>query len=252
MSSPHTFKSWIRSALGSQLRRLCSWLNYELVPKLRPPRVEDFLYQTFAGADAVTYLQVGAHDGTQNDPISLFRMLPGWKGLLLEPNPQVFERLRANLAETPRHEPLNVALGDSAGTIPFYIVADPAKCKEPWWADQVSSFERAHVEHMLVRFGHAPDEASTLIRELQVSSLTFKDLLDRLHDTLDLLFIDAEGVDFRLLKTFPFARLRPRMLVFESSHLNDNELNEVLPFLTKQGYSFCAVGEDVIAVSWPS
>jgi FkbM family methyltransferase len=250
--SPYPLKSRLRAALGRQIRRLCSIFDYDLVPRLRGPRVEDFLFQTFDGANSVAYIQVGAHDGTQNDPISSLRNRPGWRGLLLEPNPQVFKRLQTNLAAMPRHEALNVALGESTGMMPFYIVADPKHCKEPWWADQISSFERSHVENMLKRFGHESDDLPKLIQELLVPSLTFHDLLDRLNGQLDLLFIDAEGADLRLLKSFPFTRLRPRMIVFEFAHLSRSEMNEILPFLTVHGYSFSAVNEDIVAISWPS
>ena len=216
------------------------------------PTVENFIHQSFANSDEVRFIQVGAHDGTHNDPISLFRKMPHWHGLLLEPNPRVFERLVRNLEPTPNCRALNVAVSEQGGSLPFYLVRNPENCKGGQFADQVSSFDREHVEKMLVRFGYSKDEAAGRVQEAQVESVTFDSLLDRISgQNLDILFIDAEGADFRLLKTFPFARLRPKMLVFEFVHLNSGELHELLPFLSKHGYSFLTIGEDVVAVLWP-
>lgn len=97
--------------LASRLvRQGLSRLGYQLVRSIPPPTVEQFILQKFGWESHVTFIQVGAHDGTHNDPISTFRELPGWSGLLLEPNPKVWERLKSTLASNPRSKPLNVAL----------------------------------------------------------------------------------------------------------------------------------------------
>jgi FkbM family methyltransferase len=246
VSSPHQ----LRKACGSMARRIANLLKYDLVPRLRPPRIEDFLFQTFKDQDRVTYIQVGAHDGTHNDPISAFRRETGWSGLLLEPNPAVFLRLRQSLRSLHEHKPLNYALAEQVGTLPFYIVAEPARCKEPFWADQVSSFHRPHVERMLQRFGHTPEEMSHLVKEIDVPTISFQQLLNQLKAPLDLIFIDAEGADFRLLSAFPFSTMKPKAIVFEYAHLPHSEMSEVLPFLTRHGYSCIRVGEDIFAQLW--
>ena len=216
------------------------------------PTVEDFIHQSLASHAQVNFVQVGAHDGTHNDPLSLFRTKPHWHGLLLEPNPRVYERLKKTLESVPNCHALNVAVSEQGGSQPFYLVRSPEKCKGGDFADQVSSFDRAHVEKMLVHFGYSKQEALGRVQEINVESVTFDNLLDRMiGQKLDLLFIDAEGADFKLLKTFPFERQRPKVLVFEFFHLNSGELHEVLPFLSMHGYSFVAVGQDVVGVLWP-
>lgn len=219
----------------------------------RSPTVEDLIFQSFGNAKEVRFIQVGAHDGTHNDPISLFRNRSNWKGLLLEPNPRVYARLVKTLAvSSPTCQALNVAISEEGGVMPFYLVRDPELCRGGHFSDQVSSFDRNHVEKMVVKFGYSKAEASEWIEETKVDTMTFASLLDLLPGQhLDLLFIDAEGADFRLLKTFPFARSRPRMLVFEFTHLTADEIREIMPFLSTNGYSFVAVGEDIVAISWP-
>lgn len=242
----------VRNLILLVLRRILKPFGASIVRLPRAPTVEDLIFQTFGNTQEVRFIQVGAHDGTHNDPISLFRHKPNWHGLLLEPNPRVYARLVKTLALSPQCQALNVAISEGGGTMPFYLVRNPESCRGGHFSDQVSSFDRAHVEKMVIWFGYSKAEAGEWIEEVQVSTITFAELLDRMPNRqLDLLFIDAEGADFRLLKTFPFERLRPRMLVFEFAHLSPEEMEQILPFLSKNGYSFTAVGEDIVAVAWP-
>lgn len=243
----------LRNLILFLVRRILRPFGASVVRLPRLPTVEDLIFQAFADAKEVRFIQVGAHDGTHNDPISLFRNRPNWSGLLLEPNPRVYARLVKTLAKSsPNCQALNVAISEEGAAMPFYLVRNPELCRGGHFSDQVSSFDRSHVEKMIVKFGYSKLEANDWIEETEVDTITFANLLDRLpNQHLDLLFIDAEGADFRLLKTFPFSRLRPRMLVFEFAHLTTDETREVMPFLSTNGYSFVAIGEDIVAISWP-
>ena len=244
--------SFIRAVFVRPIQKALRRFGLKITRLACAPTVEDLIFQTFGSAQHVRFIQVGAHDGTHNDPISLFRRKPGWQGLLLEPNPRVYARLVQTLASTPQCQALNFAISEGGGKMPFYLVRNPETCRGGHFSDQVSSFDRAHVEKMVIWFGYSEAEAADWIEEVQVNTITFAGLLDRMPSQhLDLLFIDAEGADFRLLKTFPFERLRPRMLVFEFAHLSTNEMEQVMPFLSQNGYSFTPVGEDIVAVAWP-
>src|SRR5438552_16548503 len=47
-------------------------------------------------------VQVGAHDGAVVDPLRAELVYRRWRGVLVEPVPYVFERLRANYEGNPR------------------------------------------------------------------------------------------------------------------------------------------------------
>lgn len=242
----------IRKLVLLLVRRFFRFFGASVVRLPRSPTVEDLIFQKFENAEEVQFIQVGAHDGTHNDPISLFRNRSNWRGVLLEPNPRVYKRLVKTLAGAPNCQALNVAISEKGGMLPLYVVRDPENCKGGHFSDQVSSFDREHVEKMLLWFGYSKKQTDEWIEKIQVESVTFAELLERLPDQrLDLLFIDAEGADFCLLKTFPFSCTRPSMIVFEFAHLSVEERHELLPFLSMHGYSFSVVGEDIVAVLWP-
>jgi hypothetical protein len=146
---------------------------------------------------------------------------------------------------------LNIAISESGEPMPFYKIRSDVRCHEPFWADQVSSLDRAHVEAMLQKFGHSSEEAAAMVERVEVPTRTFAQLLsEQQWNNVDLLFIDAEGMDFRLLRTFPFESKRPKLLVFEYVHLEPGEMAELKSFLTDRGYAFLPVGEDIVARLW--
>lgn len=243
--------SLIKSLLSKPVKIFLRVFGLKICRMAHFPSVEDFIFQSFDNAKEVRFIQVGAHDGTHNDPICHFRNQPNWQGMLLEPNPAVYARLIKTLEGSPRCQAFNVAISEKGGVLPFYVVRNPENCKGIHFSDQVSSFDRQHVEKMLMLFGYSKEEVPKWIEEKMVETVTFFELLDRRPNwQLDLLLIDAEGADFSLLKTFPFSCQRPAVIIFEHVHLSKTEMNEVFIFITSHGYSLLKVGADVVAVLW--
>ena len=83
---------------------------------------------------------------------------------------------------------------------------------------------------------HAPG-ISARIRTLDIRTLSFNDLLDmfRLRH-IDVLQIDAEGMDGQLLAWFPFERVKPAVLHYETTHLSSVEHGAVRKRLEGFGY----------------
>ena len=57
------------------------------------------------GGKNVFFIQVGSNDATHNDPLRRFILERGWRGLMIEPVPHVFERLKRNYANRPAITP---------------------------------------------------------------------------------------------------------------------------------------------------
>lgn len=47
----------------------------------------------------------------------------------------------------------------------------------------------------------------------------------------------TEGYDFEVLKQFPFERLRPARVVFETAHLSSMDNNAAASFMMRHGYA---------------
>jgi FkbM family methyltransferase len=242
----------MRDLLRQLIIRLCHGLGYR-VESLKAKRitVENVLDEALTARPTVFFLQVGAHDGRKNDPVFRLRRRPGWSGLMVEANPAVFAVLERNLQPEPNIRPVQRAICPANGTVDFSTVARPEATKCPNWADQISSLSRQYVVDTLVQWGHSATEAESLVSTSPVAASTFETLLREFGvASLDLLVLDLEGMDFELLKLFPFQILRPEWIVFESSHVAAAERATFPSFFAERGYAFIEIGQDTICQRW--
>ncbi len=107
------------------------------------------------------------------------------------------------------------------------------------------------MESTLRTWGHSNEEVATLVEGVEVPCSSFEQLLESNGvEKLDVLAMDVEGMDFALLKTFPFTKVQPRVIIFEGNHLSAEERAAVPGFLTENGYSFMEFGIDVFCKRW--
>jgi FkbM family methyltransferase len=177
-------------------------------------------------------LVVGAFDGVENDPTSEFIRKRRCGAILVEPQPEPFERLRENMRGRNNIILINAAIDEVSGSRDIYCVSVGTD-ELPSWAEQLASFRR---EHILNHEDRAPGVSKHLITR-KVPTLSFKDLLDQ-HgvESIDLLQIDAEGMDAQLLAWFPFERTRPALLHYETAHMSAEEQRVVRNRLKGLGY----------------
>lgn len=178
-------------------------------------------------------LVVGAYDGVDNDPTARFLMTRHCRAVFVEPQPLPFSRLTQRIADRAGQTAVNAAIDREAGTrdlyrIPYDIDGLPA------WTEQLASFQR---EHITKHEDQVPG-LSKHIEAISVPTITFDDLLDkfRIRD-LDLLQIDAEGMDAQLLAWFPFHRVKPALLHYETAHMQGDEHQALRERLRGLGYS---------------
>lgn len=193
---------------------------------------DDLLAFQWARAGGFTALVVGAYDGVANDPASEFIRARGARAVFVEPQPGPFERLRGSMAGYPRVELVNAAIDRKSGSREFFTVPSGI-VGLPVWTEQLGSFERAH---LLKHEDRAPGLSQHIVT-LTVPTLSFTDVLDRFAFTaLDLLQIDAEGMDAQLLAWFPFERIKPALLYYETVHMSSADHASVTNRLTQMGY----------------
>jgi FkbM family methyltransferase len=194
-------------------------------------RFDDLLELQWARSRDFVFVVVGAFDGVQNDPISRFIRHHDCRGILIEPQPSAFERLRGNFADFPRIELLNAAIDETSGSRVLYSVAADARL--PSWIEQIASFSLDHLKKHEVQ---APGLSARIV-EQPIRTVSFGDLLDELRlDHIDVLQIDAEGMDGEMLRWFPFERMRPGVLYYEKVHLSADEDRIVRTRLEGFGY----------------
>ena len=194
--------------------------------------------------NALTFIQVGANDGCFEDPLRKYILNFPWRGVLVEPQPVVFEKLRANY-ESVKDRLIfeNIAIAPEATEISMYRASKRHE-GDRTFADTVASISPKVTARQL---GLRQPE----LEAFTVSCSTLDGLIAKydIHQ-LDVLQIDVEGEDFNVLKTLDFARTCPLIIQFEHGHLSPRDVNNVVQHLNARDYQILYGGRqiDTIAV----
>jgi FkbM family methyltransferase len=191
------------------------------------------------------FVQIGSHDGQQQDPLR--EVILGnnrWRGIMVEPVPYVFERLRHHYGQLPGVALENVAVAAQDGPVPFYHLApadDAGRPGLPIWFDALGSLRR---EVVLRHQRFIPDIEQRIV-EATVPGLTFASLCRRHEvEAIDLLHSDTEGYDGEILSQLDFERLKPTLIIYESVHLPEPDKRQCVTRLRSFGYQTREYGLD--------
>ena len=229
---------------GSPLRRILRPLGRRL--RGRPVwHIGDFIEHFADACPDAFFVQVGANDGVQQDPLRVGIERQRWRGILIEPLPYVFERLRAYRGNNPRLILENVAIADQAGNRDFYYLEQSDDPALPRWYDALGSFHREVLESHAARI---PD-IERRIRVLSVPCLTFEQLCAK-HGVsrIDLIHTDVEGYDWTLIQNIDLERFKPLVLLYEHHHQDAATRAACRQHLERHGYSLLSEGLDTLAV----
>ena len=230
-------------------------LYYKLFFKPKEGTIQVLLNDHAKGKKLFYFLQIGGNDGFIKDPIFKFVKKYPWKGIIVEPQSEVFTK---KLKRTYRFEKKvileNLAIADQSGIKKLWKIA----LSDSRWATGLASFnkqtliyqiERNYVSDRLKREGTAiPKNIDDYLTFEEVQCTTIDDLLKK-HEfqSLDLLQIDTEGYDYEIIKTIDFTKLKPSMISFESEHLSKEDYSECTALLKEQGYEIEEIDRDTVA-----
>jgi len=204
------------------------------------------------GKKEVFFVQVGSNDGVQGDPIHrLIVANPHWRGMFIEPVAFLFERLKTNYNNEERFIFENVAVGTVESLSTFYYVSEKAKEdlgeELPYWHDQIGSFDRGFILKLLGKDYGARIEP--YIVEQEVKCYPLESILDRNQVTaIDLLHIDTEGYDYKVLSQFNFKKHRPAVILYEHFVLSPDEFEKARALLRAEGYRLHQYEQDTLAI----
>jgi len=206
-----------------------------------------------------TVVQIGANDGITHDPIHKFIKRDDWKGVLLEPQPDVFHEFLTKIyAKNKGIRPLCAAIGEKDGTQPIYKVGFSTMR----WATGLASFSKEKIEKAFEdgivasnckRFGiEIPADQSQWISHEEVQVIAPSTLIQTYGlDHIDLLQIDAEGYDLEVIRIFDIPKTQPQAIIFENVGLNAEDYASCLQLLEEQNYQLKKFGPNTLALQKP-
>lgn len=178
------------------------------------------------------FIQIGANDGVHCDPMYKYLLKKKLKALMVEPNPTVFDKLKYN------HKGAlssifykKVAIG-SEGEFTLF------------WNPNDTGVASTNKEHVLSHLNGKKGE----ILEEKIKMIPFDFLINEYPEfsNIDLLLIDTEGWDGKIILSINFKKFTTDVIVFENAHLKD-EYYVVKQYLIENGYLLFDSNSDSIA-----
>ncbi len=202
-------------------------------PNLEILNLLQFVLADYGKTDDFFFVQIGAFDGVTADPIYEFVRSQNWHGVLVEPQVEAFERLHENYAGQDGLQFFNVAICAHDGKIELFTRPDGMV--------QAASLER----HLMKK----PGRRGRQVVARCVVAWTFATLLEKAAapSQIDLLQIDAEGMDYQIIRSIDFQRIKPAIIRYEHMVLHERDRDACLELLAGQGYRFLLEDSDTTA-----
>lgn len=228
---------------------------YDFIGGLRPMRTETERWLgsfSIRHGRRVSFIQIGANDGIRCDPVRRFIVRDRWEGIVVEPLPPVFEMLKDNYAHMGRRKLVfvNAAVSDREGeNITFWSYSNDflatLTLEEKMSFLRKSSLDRSLVVKYLD--GHTGIDGK--VEPFSVPVMSVAGLVETYRDgrMTDLVIIDAEGHDDKIIMGMDLEKYRPEAILYESHNLNGRERALKL-FLNEHGYIVSGLGGDSVAV----
>jgi FkbM family methyltransferase len=188
---------------------------------------EDLVYRSFfenrKGYKGF-YVDVGAHHPFRfSNTLRFYHQ--GWSGINIEPTPKAIKLFRTF---RKRDINLNIGIDLQEGTLPFYCFNEPA----------LNSFSKEIAEHKAANTRYRIKEV------IPIKTMPLAKILNQYlpaAQTIDVLNIDAEGLDLRVLQSNNWDRYKPVFILVEAAlDLRDVTSSEVYMYLTDLNYELVA------------
>lgn len=198
----------------------------------------------------ISFIQIGASDGMTWDPIREFIVRDKWSGILVEPHPLVFEKLKRNYdyLENSNLVFVNVAISEeTVQSVDFHTFTRDFLAKFPA-AEQITYLQKSSFDRSVIEKAVPPDETDA-ISTISVRAETLTGLLDSnwKWGPIDLLVIDAEGHEISVLASLNLDKYQPGLIYYESHHLDPAAAARLEDKLTQYGYCLTQMEGDTVA-----
>ena len=232
------------------LKKFCGIFGYKLLPKNYIKNKNYITKFSYLNLEKIittlvekkiinSLIQIGANDGISHDHLHNIIKKYSLESLLLEPIEKYFFDLKNNYSNYKNVRIENSALSVNNEILFLHKVNPKYFNKYGTLSSGISSFYKDHLVKHGIKKQH-------IIKE-KVNQISFNELLIKYSiNSFDLLLIDTEGYDCRIVNDFflKIKEIRP-IIIFEWSHIKYSELEITLNSIINNNYSFFPAGDDI-------
>lgn len=180
-----------------------------------------------------TFIEIGAHDGISFSNTYFFEKNLNWSGICIEPNPDIFEKLKQNRICYCEQ----ICISDGVAQKPFLKCSGYMLEMYSGLIDNYNPLHLKRIDDEIAIYGGSKEI-------IFVNCILLRDLFQKYNIfNVDLLSIDIEGGEESIIKTINFDEVKINIILVEN---NFNESN-IKNFLLSKGYKYLQqIGKDDI------
>ena len=200
----------------------------------------DKLLKTLFEEKKINYLiQIGANDGERFDVLNYYIKKHQTKSVLFEPIKENFEKLKKNYENCSFVSFDNCAISVNNEITHLYKVSPKYIKNYNYHIPGITSFDKKHLLKHGVKSHHIISE--------NVTSINMENLISK-HNlkSFDLLFVDAEGYDGKIVIDFLTSTLIRPIIILEFIHIKNDVFKNLINNLEQKKYIFFSLDENLV------
>lgn len=231
----HSFGYTI-TRLDSRVEIDCAW-----GPNILLYALEDLANRS---SKPLKIVQIGAHDGSDQDPLQPFLLGHNCEAILIEPMEHPYTALASRYCEKENIHTIQAAISDRDASMEMHYIVDEAGNPD---LTLFSSFSRNTIERNLVSAQESnPNLRGHRIRSKVIKARTLKSVLrDYGMQSVDAIVLDTKGLDHKIVQSFLNDGVEPRIIRFEYCNLSLRDFDYIKNILLGKGYEIARVGIDI-------
>jgi|TARA_B100000795_G_C22738708_1_gene414393 FkbM family methyltransferase len=184
-------------------------------------------------------IQIGANDGERFDILNTYIKKYKIKSLLVEPIKQNFDKLKNYYSNCNFIDFENSAISVNNEIYKLYKVKSKYIYK---YSDHIPGITSFDIKHLLKHGVYKHHISSENVKAISIEKLIMKYKLKN----LDLLFIDAEGYDGKIVIDFLELNTFKPIIILEYIHITNEIFKSLIAKLEKNNYIFFSLNENLV------
>ena len=176
------------------------------------------------------FVDIGAHDGVSFSNSKFFEEL-GWKGVCVEPNSQIFNKLENNRNSSTQC--IMKAISNKKSTESFTSIQHIDNKNDI--TDMLSGLTDTFNIKAREDIDKLKNDSNYKVSEIKLETDLFSSLIP--HKEIDYLSIDTEGNELEILKTINFDEYNIKTITVENNKYDSNLISD---YLTSKNYTYIA------------
>jgi FkbM family methyltransferase len=195
--------------------------------------LENYVFRGFKNG---IFVDVGAHDGKKYNNTLYFEETHNWKGINIEPIPEVFDELVKN---RPTSINLNCAIDTHNSSALF--------CINKGHTEMLSGLEKYYHPSHIQRIMQENTEHNSYSDKIIVKTRSLDSIFDEYNiKHIHYLSIDVEGAEFAVIKSIDFDKVFIDVIGFEANY-SDTTI-EIIDYLKNKNYFVFYKGLDIFMI----